>query len=369
VKIPRIDLIAGARPNFMKIAPIVRALREDGRLRWRLVHTGQHYDREMNDVFFEELGIPTPDVSLGAGGGSHAMQTAKIMTAYEELCQRDRPDAVVVVGDVNSTLACSIVAKKLCIPVAHVEAGLRSGDMSMPEEINRRVTDAISDWFFVTEPSGTRHLLHEGKNASTVHDVGHVMADNVLFQANKLAAVDTSSFETDAFKRRHARYGVLTLHRPSNVDSQEGLERLAAALVPISQRLPLAFPVHPRTRANLERFGINLGPAIELMPPQAYMPFLHLWKDAVVVLTDSGGLQEETTVLGVPCVTLRENTERPVTVDEGTNELAGTEPRRVIELTAAAIEGRSKRGRRPALWDGNAARRIVTVLVQALAKR
>jgi len=361
-------LVAGARPNFMKIAPIVRALQARAdRFEFKIIHTGQHYDRDMNDVFFEELGIPTPDVRLGAGGGSHATQTAKIMTAYEELCQRDRPDAVVVVGDVNSTLACSIVAKKLCIPVAHVEAGLRSGDMSMPEEINRLVTDAISDWFFVTEPSGTQHLLREGKDASRVHDVGHVMADNVLFQAHKLEGMDTSSYETDAFKQRHARYGVLTLHRPSNVDSQEGLQRLAESLVPISKTLPLAFPVHPRTRANLERFGIDLGPSIELMPPQAYMSFLHLWKDAAVVLTDSGGLQEETTVLGVPCVTLRENTERPITVDEGTNELAGTEPRRVIQLATAAIEGRAKRGRRPALWDGNAARRIVEVLARELA--
>lgn len=363
---PRIDLVAGARPNFMKIAPIVRALQEDGRLQWRLVHTGQHYDREMNDVFFEELGIPAPDVRLGAGGGSHATQTAKIMIAYEELCQRERPDAVVVVGDVNSTLACSIVAKKLCIPVAHVEAGLRSGDMTMPEEVNRLVTDAISDWFFVTEPSGTQHLLREGKNPSSVHDVGHVMADNVLYQAQKLGGMETSLFETDAFKRRHGRYGVLTLHRPSNVDSQEGLQKLAASLRPISEQLPLAFPVHPRTRTNLEKFGIDLGPRIELMPPQAYMSFLYLWKDAVVVLTDSGGLQEETTVLGVPCVTLRENTERPITVDEGTNMLAGTEPAAVIEMAMAAIEGRCKRGRRPRLWDGNAARRIVQVLAGAL---
>jgi len=365
---PRIDLVAGARPNFMKIAPIVRALREDGRLRWRIVHTGQHYDRDMNDVFFEELGIPPPDVRLGAGGGSHAEQTAKIMTAYEQLCQQDRPDATLVVGDVNSTLACSIVAKKLCIPVAHVEAGLRSGDMTMPEEINRLVTDAISDWFFVTEPSGLAHLLHEGKDPAVVHDVGHVMVDNVLYQAERLASMDASAFETDAFKKKHARYGVLTLHRPSNVDSQEGLERLAQSLRPISQRLPLAFPVHPRTRANLAKFGIDLGAGVELMGPQPYMAFLHLWKDAIVVLTDSGGLQEETTALGVPCVTLRENTERPVTVDEGTNELAGTDPARVIAFATAAIEGRAKRGRRPALWDGHAARRIVDILASTLVK-
>lgn len=366
---PRIDLVAGARPNFMKIAPIVRALREDGRLRWRLVHTGQHYDRDMNDVFFEELGIPTPDVRLGAGGGSHATQTAKIMTAYEELCQRDRPDAVVVVGDVNSTLACSIVAKKLCIPVAHVEAGLRSGDMSMPEEINRLVTDAISDWFFVTEPSGTQHLLREGKDASRVHDVGHVMADNVLFQAHKLEGMDTSSYETDAFKQRHARYGVLTLHRPSNVDSQEGLQRLAESLVPISKTLPLAFPVHPRTRANLERFGIDLGPSIELMPPQAYMSFLHLWKDAAVVLTDSGGLQEETTVLGVPCVTLRENTERPSTLEMGGNVLCGGSRPAILAATEKMLAVDKASIGTPPAWDGKAAQRIAEDLESRIAAR
>ena len=366
MKRPRIDLIAGARPNFMKIAPIVRALREDARLDWRIVHTGQHYDRDMNDVFFDELGIPPPDVRLGAGGGSHATQTAKIMTAFEELCQNGKSDAVLVVGDVNSTLACSIVAKKLGIPVAHVEAGLRSGDMTMPEEINRLVTDAISDWFFVTEPSGMAHLLREGKDPAAVHNVGHVMVDNVLYQAERLALMDSSLLESDAFKRKHSRYGVLTLHRPSNVDSQPMLERLAVALRVVSQRLPLVFPVHPRTRANLEKFGIDLGPAVELMRPQAYMSFLHLWKDAVVVLTDSGGLQEETTALGVPCITLRENTERPITVGEGSNVLAGTEPRRVIELATAAIEGRCKRGRRPDLWDGHAAQRVVNILADSL---
>jgi UDP-N-acetylglucosamine 2-epimerase (non-hydrolysing) len=201
-----------------------------------------------------------------------------------------------------------------------------------------------------------------------VHDVGHVMVDNVLYQAERLASMDTAGFETDAFKRRHGRYGVLTLHRPSNVDTAEGLARLAASLVPISQTLPLAFPMHPRTRANLQKFGVDLGPAIELMAPQPYMSFLHLWKDAVVVITDSGGLQEETTALGVPCVTVRENTERPVTVDEGTNELAGTDPARVIELATAAIEGRAKRGRRPALWDGHAAQRIVDILARELIK-
>jgi UDP-N-acetylglucosamine 2-epimerase (non-hydrolysing) len=366
---PRIDLVAGARPNFMKIAPIVRALRDDGRLRWRIVHTGQHYDRDMNAVFFEELGIPAPDVRLDAGGGSHATQTSKIMVGFEELCQNDRPDAVLVVGDVNSTLACSIVAKKLCIPVAHVEAGLRSGDMTMPEEINRLVTDAISDWLFVTEPSGMQHLLREGKHPGAIHHVGHVMVDNVLYQTERLAAVDPSTLESDAVKRKYPRYGVLTLHRPSNVDSHAGLERLAASLRVISKRLPLVFPVHPRTRANLQKFGVDLGVGVEMMGPQAYMSFLHLWKDATVVLTDSGGLQEETTALGVPCLTLRDNTERPITIDEGTNVLAGTDPTRVIELATEAIEGRSKRGRRPALWDGHAARRIVKILAHSMLER
>ena len=366
---PCVHLVAGARPNFMKIAPIVRALQADGRLLWQIVHTGQHYDRDMNDVFFEELGIPAPDVRLGCGGGSHAEQTGKIMMAYEALCRDARPDATLVVGDVNSTLACAIVAKKASIPVAHVEAGLRSGDMSMPEEINRLVTDSISDWFFVTEPSGMEHLKREGKAADTVFDVGHVMADNVLYQADKLGRIDTSAFETDAPKRRHGRYGVVTLHRPSNVDSAESLARVATVLRTVSQHLPLVFPVHPRTRANIEKFGLDLGPRVELLGPQPYMSFLHLWKDAALVLTDSGGLQEETTVLGVPCVTMRENTERPITVDEGTNVLAGTDPDHVIRAALDVIEGRGKQGRRPALWDGRSAERIVALLAERLLSR
>jgi len=349
----------------MKIAPIVRALQADRRLDWKIVHTGQHYDRDMNDVFFEELGIPSPDVRLGAGGGTHAEQTAKIMLTYEALCMSARPDCTLVVGDVNSTLACSIVAKKLGIPVAHVEAGLRSGDRSMPEEINRLVTDAISDWFFVTEPSGSAHLRREG-HGNHVYDVGHVMVDNVLYQARRLGTIDTSMLQTDAYKRAQKRYGVVTLHRPSNVDSEEGLVRVAQALREIAKELPLVFPVHPRTRANLDKHGVDLGPDITLMGPQAYMPFLHLWKDAAIVLTDSGGLQEETTALGVPCVTIRENTERPITVDEGTNVLAGTDPARIVALARDVLAGRGKRGRRPALWDGSAAERIVDILAREL---
>jgi UDP-N-acetylglucosamine 2-epimerase (non-hydrolysing) len=359
-------LVAGARPNFMKIAPIVRALDKLGAIDYKIVHTGQHYDREMNDVFFEELGIPQPDVFMGAGGGSHAEQTAKIMVAFEQLCRAERPDAVLVVGDVNSTLACSIVAKKLCIPVAHVEAGLRSGDMAMPEEINRLVTDSISDWFFVTEPSGVEHLRREGKAESAIHYVGHVMVDNVLYQADKLAAAP-ASFETTAYKQAHPRYGVVTLHRPSNVDEAVMMQHIGGALKEIAAELPLIFPVHPRTRGNLEKFGVDLGPNITLVGPQAYMAFLDLWKDAVVVLTDSGGLQEETTALGVPCITIRENTERPVTVDEGTNVLAGTDAANIVAEARKILQGKGKQGRRPHLWDGQAAERIVGILAKGIA--
>ncbi len=368
---PLIYLVAGARPNFMKIAPIVRALQAHGALAFKIIHTGQHYDREMNDVFFEELGIPKPDLFMAAGGGSHAQQTGKIMIGFEELCGKERPDAVLVVGDVNSTLACSIVAKKLNIPVAHVEAGLRSGDMSMPEEINRLVTDSIADWFFVTEPSAVDHLRREGKPDSAIHYVGHVMVDNVLYQAEKLTRTDTADFETSAFKAAHSangkRYGVITLHRPSNVDDVATMTRIAGALKEIAAELPLIFTVHPRTRNNLEKSGIDLGPNITLVGPQAYMAFLNLWKDAAVVLTDSGGLQEETTALGVPCITIRENTERPVTVDEGSNVLVGTDPERIVAETRKVLRGEGKQGRRPHLWDGKAAERIVEVLAGELA--
>ncbi len=366
-----IYLVAGARPNFMKIAPIVRALQAQDALSFKIIHTGQHYDREMNDVFFEELGIPQPDVFMAAGGGSHAQQTAKIMVAFEELCLAERPAAVLVVGDVNSTLACSIVAKKLVIPVAHVEAGLRSGDISMPEEINRLVTDSISDWFFATEPAACEHLRREGKPDSAVHYVGHVMVDNVLYQADKLSRADTSSFETSGFKEtqqgKGGRYGVVTLHRPSNVDEPATFAGIAGALKEIAQELPLIFPVHPRTRANIEKFGIDLGPNVTLAGPQAYMAFLNLWKDAAVVLTDSGGLQEETTALGVPCVTIRENTERPVTVEEGSNVLAGTDPEAIVREARKVLRGEGKQGRRPQLWDGKAAERIVAILAKEIA--
>lgn len=360
-----IHLIAGARPNFMKIAPLVRAM--DARkheISYQIVHTGQHYDRAMSDVFFDELGIPQPDHHLGCGGGSHAEQTAKIMVAYEKLCLTVRPDMVVVVGDVNSTLACSIVAKKLHITVAHVEAGLRSGDRCMPEEINRLVTDAISDLFFVTEPSGVEHLRREGQPESAIHHVGHVMVDNVIFQKDRLEREGLPDGHSPDFKANHQHYGVVTLHRPSNVDDPETLARLVGALREIAVQLPLAFPVHPRTQQNLHKWGIDMGPSITVLPPLAYMDFLNLWKDARVVLTDSGGLQEETTALGVPCITLRDNTERPITIAEGTNVLTGTDPVAIMAAAKVVIAGNAKQGRRPALWDGKAAERIVEVLLR-----
>jgi len=264
------------------------------------------------------------------------------MVAFEELCEKDRPDAVLVVGDANSTLACSIVAKKLPIPVAHVQAGLRSGDMAMPEEINRLLTDSISDWFFVTEPAGLAHLRREGKAEEALFHVGHVMFDNLLYQAGKLAQADTRAYECAGFKAAHPCYGVVTLHRPSNVDDAQMMQRIGGALRQIASELALVFPVRPRTR--VEKFGVDLGPDITLMGPQAYVAFLNLWKDAVVVLTDSGGLQEETTALGVPCITIRENTERPITVEEGIYVLAGTDPARIVAEAQKVIREGGKKG-------------------------
>jgi UDP-N-acetylglucosamine 2-epimerase (non-hydrolysing) len=351
----------------MKIAPIVRALNQrSDSLQYQIVHTGQHYDREMSDVFFDELGIPQPDHHLECGGGSHAEQTAKIMVAFECICRQQPPTCVLVVGDVNSTLACSIVAKKLQIPVAHVEAGLRSGDRTMPEEINRVVTDSISDWFFCTEPAGVENLLKEGKATETIFHVGHVMVDNLLYQRDRLAAANTASFQSIALKAKIPRYGVVTLHRPSNVDEREAFTGILTALNVVAEQLPLIFPMHPRTRANLQRFGLVPAAGIVLTTPLSYMDFLNLWKDAALVMTDSGGLQEETTALGVPCLTLRHNTERPITVEEGTNTLVGTDPDTIFSAARGVLAGQHKAGKRPALWDGHAAERIVQHLEELL---
>ena len=362
----RIALVAGARPNFMKIAPIMRALESyQSRMEAILIHTGQHYDPEMSDVFFSDLGIRKPDKFLNCGGGSHAQQTARIMIAFEEVVLGLAPHWVVVVGDVNSTVACSLVAKKLHMNVAHVEAGLRSGDRTMPEEINRIVTDSISDLFFVTEPSGEQNLLREGHSPDKIHYVGHVMIDNLLYQAERLAAGGDKDLPFAPLKARLGRYGVVTLHRPSNVDDAQTLRALMAALSDISRSLPLVFPVHPRTRQRIDALELAVPETLHMLPPLGYMDFLNLWKDAVVVITDSGGLQEETTGLGVPCVTVRENTERPVTVEEGTNVIVGRDFDKLQRVVADIMAGRSKQGRRPRLWDGKAAERICAILAEA----
>lgn len=365
----KISIVAGARPNFMKIAPIIRELRKhEDVFDWSLVHTGQHYDRDMSDVFFEGLGIPEPHYHLDAGGGSHAEQTAKIMVGFEKLCLECLPKLVIVVGDVNSTLACAIVAKKLNIKVAHVEAGLRSRDMTMPEEINRIVTDSISDYLFVTESSAVRNLREEGKHEENIFFVGHVMIDNLMYQIERLSNADLSLLSTTAIKESLKHYGVVTLHRAANVDSREALENVISALSQVAQILPLVFTIHPRTKRNLEKFGVEIPKSIIQVPPLPYMEFLNLWKDSVVILTDSGGVQEESTALGVPCITLRENTERPITVTNGTNVVVGNDKSRILAAVHNALNNaRQEQVRRPELWDGNAAIRIVERLVE-LAK-
>lgn len=365
-----IYLIAGARPNFMKIAPIVRALNKKSHIfQYQIIHTGQHYDREMSDVFFQELGIPEPNYHLECGGGSHAEQTAKIMVAFESICNAEMPDCVLVVGDVNSTLACSIVAKKLHISVAHIEAGLRSGDRAMPEEINRLVTDSISDWFFCTEPSGVDNLLSEGHLAKNIFHVGHVMVDNLLYQRDRLDDADKTDYQSVAIKKKFFRYGVVTLHRPSNVDDIKTLSEIFNALNIIACNLPLIFPVHPRTRLNLKKFNISVSEHVYLYNALPYMDFLNLWKDASLILTDSGGLQEETTALGIPCLTLRTNTERPITLTEGSNILVGTNSEAILEEAQRVFAGMGKVGNRPKLWDGQAADRIVEQLELLLNKK
>ncbi len=365
-------LVAGARPNFMKIAPIVRALaaaRAAGAadLAWKIVHSGQHYDHGMSDVFFEELEIPAPDFHLGCGSGSHAEQTARVMVAFEKVCLAERPDVVIVVGDINSTMACAITARKLGIRVAHVEAGLRSGDMAMPEEINRIVTDGISDWLFVTEKSGIANLRREGHGDREIHFVGNVMIDTLLHQVGKLGHEPTkaTAFSVTSARDPNRPYAVVTLHRPSNVDDAPTLRGILEALAVIAADLPVIFPVHPRTRRMIGEFGlagIIEGAAITLLDPLPYQEFLALWKDAALVLTDSGGLQEETTALGVPCFTLRENTERPITIEEGTNVLVGTTKEKILAAYGNFKAGLTPKGRIPEFWDGRAAERIVGVL-------
>ena len=355
--------VCGARPNFMKVAPLMRAFAARPGSAVCLVHTGQHYDAAMSQAFFDDLGLPRPDINLEVGSASHARQTALIMQRFEPVVQRERPDAVLVVGDVNSTIACGLVAAKLGVPVLHVEAGLRSFDRTMPEEINRVLTDALSDLLFVTEPAGVANLEREGIAREKIHLVGNVMIDTLL-ACRELAA---RSDVLQRFGLATGQYGVLTLHRPAAVDDAGVLGRICEALVEIQRTVPLVFPVHPRTRANLERTGLRVrlehAPGVRLTDPLGYLDFLKLLSSAAVVLTDSGGIQEETTVLGVPCLTLRENTERPITVEQGTNQLVGLDPARILAGFQRVREGR-REPRVPELWDGRAAERIADIVVR-----
>jgi UDP-N-acetylglucosamine 2-epimerase (non-hydrolysing) len=369
--------VAGARPNFPKIAPIMRSLTASGRFRPVLVHTGQHYDDKLSRVFFDDLGIPKPDISLDVGSGSHAQQTAEIMRRFEGVVASEQPQVVLVVGDVNSTVACALVASKMILerpfdwmeqrerrrPLSvHVEAGLRSFDDDMPEEINRRLTDSVSDLLFVSEPSGVENLRREGVSPSRIHFVGNVMIDTLL-------AAREQAMRSDALERlglTAGAYGLVTLHRPSNVDDPAQLAQLTSVLDDIAARVPLVFPVHPRTRARMEASGLHLRPdRWRLIEPIGYLEFVRVMSGARLVLTDSGGIQEETTILGVRCLTLRENTERPVTIHQGTNLLAGTRRDTIwpaFERAMAEPVGE----RRPALWDGQAAPRITDALAAAL---
>ena len=357
--------VVGARPNFVKIAPLISAMRRRGGLEASLVHTGQHYDAAMSARFFDELDIPAPDVNLGVGSGSHAVQTAEVITRIEPVLQTLKPDVMVVVGDVNSTLAAALTAVKLGIAVAHVEAGLRSFDRTMPEEINRVLTDAISTLLFVTEESGRANLLREGVAPERIHFVGNVMIDTLEASRVKWQGLEVAArlgLPPDA------PYAVLTLHRPSNTDDLSRLAGLLDALDRVARRLPVVFPVHPRTRQQLERHRLGPGDrgerGVRFVDPLGYLDFLGLMSRARLVLTDSGGIQEETTILGVPCLTLRENTERPVTISHGTNRLVGTDPVAVEEAALAAIGMPGEKRPRPPLWDGRAASRIVDVLVR-----
>ncbi len=353
--------VVGARPNFMKIAPLMAAFRARPEVRPVLVHTGQHYDERMSRLFFEDLGIPRPDLNLEVGSGSHAAQTAEIIRRFEPVVTERRPDVVLVVGDVNSTIACALVAVKLGVRVAHVEAGLRSFDRTMPEEINRVLTDAISDYLFVTEPSGLENLRREGIADAKVHFVGNVMIDTLLANLEKARA----SRVLEDLGLAPRGYAVLTLHRPANVDDRETLGRLLGALEAIARDLPIVFPVHPRTRKNLAEFGLSdlEAKGLRLTEPLGYLDFLRLTAEARLVLTDSGGIQEETAILKVPCLTLRENTERPVTIDVGCNQLVGSDPARILAAFRRVMAQETFTCGTPEKWDGHAAERIADILV------
>ena len=361
-----IDVIAGARPNFMKIAPIIRAIdkhqSKGGGLRYRIVHTGQHYDARMSSDFFTQLGIPQPDENLEVGSGSQATQTALIMMRYEQLLQQQRCDLCLVVGDVTSTMACAITAQKLCIPVAHVEGGIRSGDWSMPEEINRMVTDSISNYFFTTSENANQNLKKMGIQEERIFFVGNTMIDTLLANMDRFSA-PLFWQEMNLFQ---GQYFILTLHRPTNVDAENRLTAMLAAICHGARKMPVIFPVHPRTAQTLEAVD-DFPDNLHFVEPQPYLQFNYLVKEAKAVITDSGGITEEATVMGVPCFTLRNSTERPETVDIGTNELIGTNPDNLKPVFERLFAGKWKTGGIPDLWDGNAGERIIDILVQKLA--
>ncbi len=356
--------IVGARPNLPKIAPLIREMQRHPEFEPILVHTGQHYDENLSKVFFRQMGIPEPQVNLGVGSGTHAEQTAEVLKRVEPILVRHRPDLVLVVGDVNSTIAASLAAVKMGIPVAHVEAGLRSFDRSMPEEINRVLTDALAEYLFATEDAAVDNLLREGRPRDCIHLVGNVMIDSLLHFlpfAQQSSVGDKLGLHNG---KGWQSFGVLTLHRPSNVDSMEKLAELLGAIDSIAEKVPIVFPVHPRTQHQLTQSGIKHHPQLLLIPPLGYLDFLCLLSNATLALTDSGGIQEETTALGVACLTLRENTERPVTVTQGTNTLVGANPDRIVAAAEQVLQGEGKKGRTPALWDGHAAERTVEILLR-----
>ncbi len=355
--------IVGARPNFPKIAPLIAEMRRYPGIQSILVHTGQHYDPNLSGIFFEEMGIPAPDLNLEIGSGSHSAQTAEILKRVEPVLLDYRPDLVLVVGDVNSTLAVSLAAVKLGIRIAHVEAGLRSFDRSMPEEINRVLTDAVAHELFVTEEAAVQNLLNEGRSRLSIHFVGNVMIDSLLHFLPVAQNSDIGACLGLKNGEVWSRFAILTLHRPSNVDSAEIFTGLMRAITELGSELPVIFPVHPRTEQQVLQAGLAQHPGLRMIRPLGYLDFLCLLSKATLVLTDSGGIQEETTVLGVPCLTLRENSERPVTISHGTNELVGTGPEKILSAARKILAGKPKAGCIPPLWDGKAAERIVKILV------
>jgi len=365
----KIISVVGARPNFMKVAPLHRAfntLSQSSKqpILHQICHTGQHYDEKMSKVFFQDLELPEPDFYLGIGSGSHAEQTARVMIEFEKILLKEKPDLVIVVGDVNSTIACSLTASKLHIKVAHVEAGLRSNDRLMPEEINRVLTDSISDFLFVTEKSGIENLKKEGVDDSKIFFVGNVMIDSIVHYQSK---VDRSTILQD-FQLSPFNYVLITLHRPSNVDTQEQLTELFSSINKIAEKRKAIFPIHPRTRNNLAKYGLMdiIHPNIILTEPIGYIEFIALIKNAELIITDSGGIQEESTFLGVQCITLRTSTERPITCEIGTNQLLGTDLHKAVEASVEVLNGKIKKGSIPELWDGYTAERIVKILIEKL---